>query len=147
MKLLNNKVMPDKYLKYLGLVVIGIVIFLAGLFLGRNIFTTPKAPAPSLNTIQINPLFSAYTASFYGKIIQVNPDRTIEVENSTLQRGKIKLAEEVKIFDLTKPGKATTPTTDINRLTLNLPVNITLGFKNNEYQATSITYLPNVPSN
>lgn len=135
--------MGEKYLKYLGLVIIGIVIFLAGLLVGRNLSTPSKTTTSNINTVQINPLFTSYTASFQGKITQVN-NGILEVESNTFQRGTIKLAQEVKIFDLTRPRQAATPSTDIKSIMLNRPVSINLEYKNNEFQATSLTYLPDI---
>ncbi len=135
-------------MKFLPIILTGLTALALGFFLGMFVSSyLPKTVPAKLIQSSIQPdekLFTSLSATIRGKIQKVE-GFTITVVNSSNITGTVKIGNGVIIRPITS-GKTAPASSDISKLELNREVLISLRKINNEFQAYSIEYVPQLPT-
>ena len=139
------KVVAMVNFKYLTLTIILMVLAaVAGFYVGNSKGTKVSLLPNQINlpgTTESSPLFGSQSATINGKITQLN-GQTATVTDFKNQTAQFPVSLKVIIFKIGTNPALSSPSADLKSIELNRPAIINLGYTNNQFEITSVRFLP-----
>ncbi len=119
--------------------------FLFGVASGSKSAYVPAAAPANQSTISQNAIFKSQSAIFQGVITQVS-GRTLAVKSDSGQTATFPVAANAVIYKFNGTSPQASSSSDLKTIDLNKQALVQLILTGNQYQVSSISYLPPPPT-